>query len=181
MKRASETREAENADFQQTVIDQRLTQAILKKALMRMKEVYALLQTRGMKPGAAHIATSGNHTDPGNGPAAFKEYAQNAGGSRVVKMIEEVIADSAKMEDEAIASEQDAQTAYDNFMQESNASITKHSQAIANMSEERAKAKSSLSMAKTDFKQTMRSWRASISSCRTCMEAVIMCLKISMP
>merc|ERR1719316_282215 len=60
-----------------------------------------------------------------------------------------------KMEDEAIASEQDAQTAYDNFMQESNKSITKHSQAIANMSEERAKAKESLSMAKTDFKQTM--------------------------
>merc|ERR1719213_1137189 len=59
------------------------------------------------------------------------------------------------MEDEAIASEQDSQTAYDNFMQESNKSITKHSQAIANMSEERAKAKSSLSMAKTDFKQTM--------------------------
>merc|ERR1719207_262343 len=106
MKRASETREAENADFQQTVIDQRLTQAILKKALMRMKEVYALLQTHGMKPGAAHIATSGNHTDPGNGPAAFKEYAQNAGGKRVVAMLEEVIADSKKMQDEAQAAEE---------------------------------------------------------------------------
>merc|ERR1719473_146627 len=103
MKRAGDTREAENADYQQTVVDQRLTQAILKKALDRMKQVYAFLE----QPGAAHTQTSGNHTDPGNGPARFKKYEQHAGGSRVVAMIEKVIADSAKMEDEAVAAEQD--------------------------------------------------------------------------
>merc|ERR1719265_2736806 len=46
MKRASEDREAENADFQTTVNDQRITQMILTKALDRMKQVYALLQQR---------------------------------------------------------------------------------------------------------------------------------------
>merc|ERR1719223_373112 len=159
MKRASETREAENADFQQTIGDQRLTQAILKKALDRMKQVYALLQQRGLEPeqpGAPHIQTSGTHTDPGNGPARFTKYEQHAGGSRVVQMIEAVIADSAKLEDEAIASEQDGQTAYENFMQDSNKSILKNLQAITNMSESRAKAKASLSMAETDFKQAMQ-------------------------
>merc|ERR1712207_113968 len=44
MKRASEIREGEDADFQQTVSDQRFTQMILDKALTRMKEVYALLE-----------------------------------------------------------------------------------------------------------------------------------------
>jgi len=159
MKRASEAREAENADFQQTIVDQRLTQAILRKALDRMKQVYALLQQRGLEPeqpGAPHIQTSGTHTDPGNGPARFTKYEQHAGGSRVVQMIEAVIADSAKLEDEAIASEQDGQTAYENFMQDSNKSILKSLQAITNMSESRAKAKASLSMAQTDFKQTMQ-------------------------
>jgi len=159
MKRASEAREAENADFQQTIVDQRLTQAILRKALDRMKQVYALLQQQGLEPaqpGAPHIQTSGTHTDPGNGPARFTKYEQHAGGSRVVQMIETVIADSAKLEDEAIASEQDGQTAYENFMQDSNKSILKSLQAITNMSEARAKAKASLSMAETDFKQTMQ-------------------------
>jgi len=159
MKRASEAREAENADFQQTIVDQRLTQAILKKALDRMKQVYALLQQRVLdpeQPGAPHIQTSGTHTDPGNGPARFTKYEQHDGGSRVVQMIEAVIADSSKLEDEAIASEQDGQTAYENFMQDSNKSILKSLQAITNMSESRAKAKASLSMAETDFKQTMQ-------------------------
>merc|ERR1719498_251582 len=105
MKRAGETREVENADYQQVVSDQTITQAILKKALERMKEVYALVQA----PGAPHIQTSATHTDPGNGPARFTKYEQNAGGKKVVAMIEEVIADSQKTEDNAHFTEQDAQ------------------------------------------------------------------------
>merc|ERR1719375_2947254 len=50
MKRASETREADNADFQTTVSDHRVMSMILTKALDRMKQVYALLQQR--QPGA---------------------------------------------------------------------------------------------------------------------------------
>jgi predicted nucleic acid-binding Zn-ribbon protein len=45
MKRASEDREGENADFQQTVQDQRITQMILTKALDRMKQVYAFFKS----------------------------------------------------------------------------------------------------------------------------------------
>merc|ERR1719502_1274245 len=62
MKRASETREAENADFQETVNNHRVMSMILTKAIDRMKQVYALLQQQ--KPGAPHIQTSGTHTDP---------------------------------------------------------------------------------------------------------------------
>merc|ERR1719498_2370324 len=95
MKRAGETREVENFDYQKVVSDQAITQAILSKALDRMKEVYALVQ----QPGAPHIATSATRTDPGNCPAKFAKMEQNAGGSRVVAMIEEVIADAKKTED----------------------------------------------------------------------------------
>jgi chromosome segregation ATPase len=48
MKRASETREAENADFQETVNNHRVMSMILTKAIDRMKQVYALLQQRGL-------------------------------------------------------------------------------------------------------------------------------------
>jgi len=153
MKRASETREADNADFQTTVSDHRVMSMILTKALDRMKQVYAMLQQR--QPGAPHIQTSGTHTDPGNGPAKFKKYDKNAGGGRVVAMLEEILADTKKTEDQAMASEADSQSAYENFMKDSNKMITKTTQAISDMSGARASAKEELSMAKTDFSSTM--------------------------
>merc|ERR1719371_87906 len=72
MKRRSETREAENLDYQTTVQDQRLTQMILQKAIDRMSQVYAMLMQRAHQPGAPHTQTSATSTDPGNGPAKFK-------------------------------------------------------------------------------------------------------------
>merc|ERR1719454_353579 len=152
MKRASETREAENADFQVTVNDHRVMSMILTKALDRMKQVYAFMQRQ---PGAPHIQTSGTHTDPGNGPAKFKKYEENAGGGRVVKMLEEILADTKLTEDQAIASEQDSQSAYENFMKDSNKGITHEQQSQADMEGARANAKEELSMAETDFKETM--------------------------
>jgi len=152
MKRASEIREGEDADFQQTMSDQRLTQMILKKALARMKEVY-LLQRQ--QPGAPHIQTSGTHTDPGNGPARFDKYDKNAGGARVVGMLEEIIADSVKAENDALAAEEDAQTAYEQMMKQSNDMILAATKKINDLKEARAKAEGDLSMAKEDFKQTI--------------------------
>lgn len=154
MKRASETREAENADFQVTVNDHHVMSIILTKALDRMKEVYALLQ-RDLKPGAPHIQTSATHTDPGNGPAKFKTYSQNAGGGRVVKMLEEILADTKELIDQSMDSEQSDQSAYENFMKDSNKMIIKTTQAIADMTADRATAKEELSMAKTDLASTM--------------------------
>merc|ERR1719156_221043 len=154
MGKRGDTREAENADYQETVTDQRLTQMILQKALARLKEVY-LLQ-RGQKPGAAHIVTSGNAADPGNGPARFTKYEKNDSGSVVVSMIEQIIADSVASENEAIASEQNSQTAYETFSKDSNALIIKLTEEINNMTEERAKAKMALTMAESDLNDTMK-------------------------
>jgi len=154
MKRRSETREGENADYQTTVQDQRLTQMILQKAIDRMSQVYALMQLH--QPGAPHIQTSGTHTDPGNGPAKFKDNAaKNSGGKRVIAMLDDVMKDSKTMEDEAIAAEESAQNAYENFMKDSNKMIISTTKMINDMTEAKAKAKSDLTMAKTDFKQTM--------------------------
>jgi len=152
MKRASETREGESADAQETVSDQRMTQIILHKAIDRMSEVYGFLQEQ---PGAPHIQTSGNHTDPGNGPARFAKYEQKAGGSRVVNLLEEVLADSKSTENEAIRSEQDSQAAYENFMKDSNKMLNANSKKIMSMKGASAKAKEDLILANTDLKGTM--------------------------
>merc|ERR1712150_90951 len=155
MKRAGETREKENYDFQQTVSDQRMTQTILKKALARMQEVYAMLQ-KPAEVGAAHVHLSGNHTDPGNGPARFTKYdGPNPAGGRVVRMLEEVIADSKKLEDDAHASEEDAQSAYEYFMQETNAAVVLANKKIVNLKGAKATAEEELTLSKSDLKSTL--------------------------
>ena len=55
--KANEIRATENKDFQQTITDQRATQAILEKAVARLKEFYdkkaALVQEQADAPGEA--------------------------------------------------------------------------------------------------------------------------------
>merc|ERR1719247_3541412 len=129
---------------------------ILQKAIDRMSQVYAMLQAQARRqPGAPHTQTSATHTDPGNGPAKFKKYEENAGGKRVLAMLDEVLADSKKTEMDAIAAEESAQNAYEDFMKDSNEMIIKTTQMINDMTEAKAKARSDLTMAKTDLKQTM--------------------------
>merc|ERR1719284_653665 len=70
-------------------------------------------------------------------------------------MLEQILADTKKVIDQSMDSEQSSQSAYENFMKDSNKMITKTTQAIADMTSARATAKEELSMAKTDFSQTM--------------------------
>jgi len=156
MKKASEIREGEAAEFQQAVVDNQITQQILTKALGRMKEFYALAQVSSHQPGAPHIQTSGTHTDPGNGPARFSKYEKSAKGGQVVDMIETIIADARKAEDEMHAAEINAASAYETFMKDSNAAIEKYQAGIMDMTESKAKAEESRVMAEGDLKATMR-------------------------
>jgi len=152
MGRASDNREAEAADLATTINDQRLTQLILDRALARMKEVYAFMQ----QPGAAHIATSATHTDAGNAPARFTKYEQNAGGKRVVSLLENVIADSQALEDEAMTQSMNSQTEYEDFMKASNAELAQDMKTKASMEEALAKAKKDLVSTKEDIMETMK-------------------------
>merc|ERR1719390_271871 len=163
MKRASETREGENAAFQQTVADQRITQTILDKAITRMMQAYQadklavqkMTATLLQQQAAPHIQTSGTATDPGNGPAKFKKMEENAGGKKVLAMLEDVMKDSKDMENEAINAEENGQNTYENFMKDSNKMLVQSAKMITDMTEGRAKAQSDLVLAKTDLKQTV--------------------------
>jgi len=59
-------------------------------------------------------------------------------------------------EDQAMASEADSQSAYENFMKDSNKSIKKTQQSISDMTGARASAKEELSIAKSDFSSNMQ-------------------------
>jgi len=119
MKRAGEDREKENKAFQLTVADQRATQKLLQMALNVLADFYgkaALLQQ----------------------PAGFDAYKKNAASGGVMGMIKTIIGDAKKAEADAIRGEADAQTAYESFVKETNASIEAKGKDIANKSETKA-------------------------------------------
>merc|ERR1719428_1351672 len=128
MKKASENREKENKDYQQVVADQRATRAILQKALDRLGEFYnrkaALLQTGRAK---AVQKVPGEASSPM--PEGFGEY-KKAGGGGAMAMIEEIMSDSKKTEQDAITSELYAQAGYEAFVQDTNKAIKKNQIAI---------------------------------------------------
>merc|ERR1719238_271108 len=136
IKKASENREKENAEFQTTVADQRATQEILKKALERLQLFY--------KKEAALLEKS--HQTP---PVQFNKYKNNAGASPVMGLIEQIIGDSATLEQEATAAEFKAQADYETFVKDSNnliaelsAAVTAKTQAIGGAKLETADAES---------------------------------------
>merc|ERR1719506_1616816 len=149
MTRASEDREAENAEFQQTVADQRAAQQILTLALNRMKEVYGFAQVRASDPAAPGAAAP----PP---PEDFKEYKQNEGDSGVVGMIQSVIDESKATETDAIRSEGDATASYEEFFKNSNKSIKALMKAVADKKEKAATADARLIRAKAEQVQTMK-------------------------
>jgi len=139
MKRAGDTREKENADFQVTVSDQRATQAILKRAVERLKAFYAakLLQTSTAQM------------------PAQKTYKKSGGAEGVMLLIQGIINESKDLERKALADENDAQKAYESFISDSNASIDAATQDIVNMSEANAKADSAKIDAEGDLRHTI--------------------------
>merc|ERR1719310_2640246 len=151
MTRASEDREAENAEFQQTVADQRAAQQILTLALNRMKQVYGFAQVR---------ATSEDPTAPGAAapppPEDFKEYKQNEGGNGVIGMIQSVIDESKATETDAIRSEGDAMASYEEFFKNANKSIKALMKSVADKKEKAAQADAELIRAKAEQVQTMK-------------------------
>merc|ERR1719473_2308184 len=141
MKRAGEDREKENKEFQQTVADQRASVVLLNKALEILSGFYnkaALLQQKQEPAGPPP-------------PPGFKEYKKNPQSSGVMAMITQIIEDSKAMEAEAIKAEGSAQSAYEAFVKETNASIEAKSKDIANKSESKAKAEDYLVQAQTEL------------------------------
>jgi len=138
IKKASQNREAENAAFQQTVADQRATQSILEKALLRLQDFYK------KDIGRKIIDLQVEQTPP----VQFNKFKNNAGASPVMGLIEQIIGDSKALESEATSGEYSAQADYEKFVNDSNALIDQLSASVA--SKEKATAATNLDKAETE-------------------------------
>merc|ERR1719235_2818252 len=70
-------------------------------------------------------------------------------------MIQQIINDAKAMEAEAIRDEEDAQKAYENFVQETNRSVDEKSTGITNKTEDKAKAEAEKTAAETKKAEIM--------------------------
>merc|ERR1719311_989151 len=136
MMKASQLREAENHDFQVEIADQRATQAILKKALDRLKSFYGFVQE-------------------GQEPPAQGTYKKSAGSSGVMAMIETLVDESKALETEAMKAEADSQAAYETFMKDSTAANEAASKEVTNKTSAKAKADADSIQASNDLKLTV--------------------------
>jgi len=126
VKRAGELRAEENKEFQEEVTDQRAMQEILGKAIHRMELVYkdsSFLQQR---------------QEP---PVHFQPYSKNSGGHSVISLMEQIVEDSKRTEQEALSAENAAQSAYEGFVKDSYASIRSLTEAIGTKTKTMAQTK----------------------------------------
>merc|ERR1719484_296646 len=152
-KHAGEDREAENAEFQATVADQRATQEILNKALARLQAFYEKKEEAFLQSKHKALQTPGAAAPPP--PPGFKEYSTSSGAGGVLAMLKGIINDAKNMEREAIMAESDAQNAYESFLKNTNDSIKAAQKALVMMGEDQAKAESDLVQAESDLKATL--------------------------
>jgi hypothetical protein len=153
IKKAGESREKENAEFQTTVADQRATQTILKKALAKLNSFYkkkALLQ-EAQTP-----------------PVHFQPMKKNAGSSPVIGMIEQIIEESVAVESESMTAEAEAQKDYETFVKDSNDlidklnnDVTEKTKAVATADEEHIQAESDHAATVTEL-ESLASYKADL-------------------
>jgi len=146
---ASENREKENKDFQDTVTDQRATQAIVAKALDRLKAFYdkaALVQVH-----SSTVLRSASGQEPP--PQGFGgEYKKSEGAGGVTVMMQHVIDESKQVEADAVAAEREAQGAYEQFTKDSNDSIQSLTKSIQDKQAASGKADAGRIRAEEDVK-----------------------------
>merc|ERR1712137_1022691 len=132
IKRAGEDREKEKQDFQKTLADQQETHKLLVAALQALKKFYA------PKPTGPPITAFVNQPAGPPPPQGFQAYKKNSASGGVLSLIQQIINDVEANQVETTRDEKDAQTAYDNLVTETSASIKANNEGILNKSQMKA-------------------------------------------
>jgi len=120
LKEAGEQRKQQNQVYQTSVMDQRATTNILKKALARLKQFYqtkSLVQVDHRQP----ENQPGRATAPP--PPKGKDYFKSGGSGGVIQLLMKIIEESEVEEQELSMDEQHAQKLYGEFVSSSTAAI----------------------------------------------------------
>merc|ERR1719343_1261867 len=130
------------------VADQRETQKLLAAALGVLQDFY------GKKAPAASLAQRQEPVGPPP-PPGFEAYKNNAASGGVMSLIQQILSDAKAMEAEAIRAEEDAQTAYEDFVKETNKSINSKTAETVDKTAFKAKAETDLAESKASLEDTV--------------------------
>jgi septal ring factor EnvC (AmiA/AmiB activator) len=130
LKKAKETRDKEEKEFQTTLADQRATEKLLTKALHVLQGFYS------KKAAAALVQVRASQDPPP--PPGFEGYKKNEAAGGVMGILQQIINDAKAMEVEVTRDEKDALKAYDSFVKDTTESIDEKSKSIVNKSDSKA-------------------------------------------
>jgi len=139
---ASQTREEENEANQQSITEAREMNAVLNKALTVLKTQFqkeGLMQVR-QDPGAGQVTAM---------PGDFEEYRSNQGANGVLTMMEKIVGDVKKTEEDTMADEAKSQAEYEEFVKDANASVKADEGAVGDLLQVIANEQSELNDLKT--------------------------------
>jgi chromosome segregation ATPase len=135
MQRASVERKAQNFAFRAMVKDQKNAQGALQQAYDKLAAVYIssgafMQQKQPLVEGAATSQHDGGKP-VGMATPEFEDYSQNSSSNSVLTLIKKLQGETKIVIDESIHDEQNAQTAYETLIADTNASIKAKSRAIS--------------------------------------------------
>jgi len=115
--KATENRQKENDEFQVEAEEQKATQKVLAKAVKFLQNVYGggVSSEKSFLQMRSRVAEEEEAPPAVGAPEDFKEYKKSQAGVGIVSLIETIIEDSVKLEAKAVATEQEEQTAYEEF------------------------------------------------------------------
>merc|ERR1712194_580107 len=148
LQRASQERKAENQEHQKVVADQLMTIEVLDKALQRLATYYDLVQTKTSK-GTSWIQRQ-------TPPVPEMEYKKNKGSTGVMEMVEKLIYDSRGLVSESKKSENDAKSAYETLIADTNDAVAALQKAIVSKMDAKNEAHNDRREAKSDLADTMK-------------------------
>jgi len=134
-------------EFQKVVADQTVTAEILNKALDRLATFYdeaALAQMHAKKQ------------DPNAPPVPQMEYKKSAGATGVMSMIEKLIYDTKDITAKSKKTEQDAQTAYETLIANTNESVDTLQKEIVEKTKAKTQAKKDLGATNDDHADAVK-------------------------
>eukprot|EP00929_Paragymnodinium_shiwhaense_P095650 TRINITY_DN5689_c0_g1_i1.p1 TRINITY_DN5689_c0_g1~~TRINITY_DN5689_c0_g1_i1.p1 ORF type:complete len:721 (-),score=332.08 TRINITY_DN5689_c0_g1_i1:142-2304(-) len=150
---AKKERGLQNEAFNATVTDQRQTQMLLGQALASLKAAYRTQAERHAEIDASLAKSSlvqvqAHKQTPE--PKGFSEYEKQRGANPILALLEHILADAQAMEQEAIAAEDEAREAYQDFVQQTVRTVEAKQAAIIDRNQEKTAAEEDLLQAESE-------------------------------
>jgi len=107
---AGHAREQENKEFQTVVADQRAVQAVVEKAVEKLKAFY------DEKGTLVQLQSTGKNSDAARPPEEFGKMKTHQAGNAVIELMEHILSKAKNLEEKAVEEETEAQKDYEKFV-----------------------------------------------------------------